>query len=315
VAANDVWAVGSYNDGTINQTLIVHWDGTGWSIVPSPNVNTGSNYLNGVTALAPDNIWAVGWASDLAGSLSQTLILHWNGTSWAPISSPNPATFNSLQAVTAVGPVDIWATATFGNAGATSQTLTEHWNGTSWNVVPSPNSPTADNNLTGVSAVAGNDIWAVGSIQDTLTEHWNGSVWSLIPSPNVGSFQTGLHAVAAAAHADVWAVGEYFDATDTAQTLTEHWDGSSWTIVSSPSLGSDFLLAAVALSTRDVWALGRSDERTLALHWDGASWRIVPSQNGGGGFYGVTAVSARDLWAVGEGYGQTLIERYYCPGP
>src|SRR5207249_767545 len=49
VSANDVWAVGYYDNGTTRQTLIEHWDGSSWSIVPSPN-STNSYYseLNGV---------------------------------------------------------------------------------------------------------------------------------------------------------------------------------------------------------------------------------------------------------------------------
>ena len=47
--------------------------------------------------------------------------------------------------------------------------------------------------LTGVSARAANDIWAVGSFSAakgtnsnsfTLTMHWNGSAWTIVPSPN-----------------------------------------------------------------------------------------------------------------------------------
>src|SRR5207253_936224 len=44
VSATDVWAVGGYN----GQTLIAHWNGTAWSVVPSQNVGAGNNVLNGV---------------------------------------------------------------------------------------------------------------------------------------------------------------------------------------------------------------------------------------------------------------------------
>ena len=48
VSTNDVWATGWF---TIpgNQTsngLIQHWDGSRWSIVPSPNTGTQANYLS-----------------------------------------------------------------------------------------------------------------------------------------------------------------------------------------------------------------------------------------------------------------------------
>jgi len=63
--------------------------------VPSPNVGPNSMYqsnrLFGLTANSADNIWAFGsyFASD--GSEHQmTLLLHWDGSSWAIASSPDP---------------------------------------------------------------------------------------------------------------------------------------------------------------------------------------------------------------------------------
>src|ERR1022692_1208399 len=44
-AASDCWAVG-YSSGSL--TLTEHWDGTAWTIIPSPN-NPGYNSFNGVT--------------------------------------------------------------------------------------------------------------------------------------------------------------------------------------------------------------------------------------------------------------------------
>ena len=60
--ASDVWAVGEYFNGAVNQTLIERWDGTVWKIVPSPNEGSvnDSNRLRGVVALSPANAWAVG---------------------------------------------------------------------------------------------------------------------------------------------------------------------------------------------------------------------------------------------------------------
>ena len=39
LSASNVWAVGEYFDGSIDKTLIVHWDGSAWTQVPSPNVS------------------------------------------------------------------------------------------------------------------------------------------------------------------------------------------------------------------------------------------------------------------------------------
>jgi hypothetical protein len=63
-ATNDVWAVG-YNAEVIdeNATLAVHWNGASWNAANTPNVGQGSNQLNGVLALAPDDVWAVGYST------------------------------------------------------------------------------------------------------------------------------------------------------------------------------------------------------------------------------------------------------------
>src|SRR5207248_429741 len=111
----------------------------------------------------------------------QTLVEHWDGSSWSVVSSPNPdPSFDSLHAVAAISSNNVWAVGTTGNP---TQNLIEHWNGTAWSLVSSPD-PNNGNQLLAVAVIAANDIWAVGvtfptSVAQTLTEHWNGSVWSV----------------------------------------------------------------------------------------------------------------------------------------
>src|SRR5438105_8669888 len=62
VSASDCWAVGSYvADRGAPQTLIEHWDGTSWAIVPSPNTSLPNNVLSGVTCVSWSDCWAVGY--------------------------------------------------------------------------------------------------------------------------------------------------------------------------------------------------------------------------------------------------------------
>ena len=63
ISANNVWAVGYFTDDSTNvqQTLTAHWDGTGWTQVPSPNAGAAANLLLGVSAASADDVWAVGW--------------------------------------------------------------------------------------------------------------------------------------------------------------------------------------------------------------------------------------------------------------
>src|SRR6266581_3390102 len=57
-------------------------------------------------------------------------------------------------------------------------------------------------------------------------------------------------------------------------TLTEHWDGGTWTVVPSPAPGTVSLLRSVrGTSPSDVWAVGEYSDgtmnKTLTMHWDG----------------------------------------------
>ena len=114
---------------------------------------------------------------------------------------------------------------------------------------------------------------------------------------------------------DVWAVGTYLNSSNGLFfTLTEHWNGSTWSVVTSPSPGSYFanvLTGVAAVGPNDVWAVGYYDangggRETLVLHWDGASWRLVPSPNSAIGYgnanvlNGVVQLSGNDVWAVGH---------------
>src|SRR5713101_8970790 len=114
--------------------------------------------------------------------------------------------------------------------------------GANWRVVASPNAGTQANSLSGVDAVADNDVWAVGWAWNnrlfayrTLIEHWNGATWSLVRSPNTTTGYNLLNGVAVVAANDVWTVGQAANG-NTYNTLVEHWNGTNWSIVPSPNV-------------------------------------------------------------------------------
>jgi hypothetical protein len=136
LSTNDVWAVGSLTKSTIGhpQTLIEHWDGTGWNVTPSPSPESSHfSALSAVAAISADNIWAVGETITNPNDVSQTLIEHWNGSSWKVVFSPNKGGGGLLTGVAAVSATSIWAVGTYwvdSSAGPTSkQTLAEQWDG------------------------------------------------------------------------------------------------------------------------------------------------------------------------------------------
>ena len=271
VSANDVWAVGYYYPMPGNvpaQTLTEHWNGSNWSIIKSPNVGTNFNFLYATAAISTNDVWAVGFSYN-PGNPSQTLIEHWNGKKWKVVSSPNAGSGSTLSGVTAISKKDAWAVGEYSNGGV-EQTLTEHWNGKKWQVVASPNGGQSGNSLAGVAAASSNDVWAVGffnlSTRQTLVEHWNGTQWSIVSSPNVPASDNILAGVSVISSTNVWAVGSFSaQGGGFNQTLTEQWNGTSWSIISSPNVGpgnSSLNGVATIPANAQIWAAGGHDSNS-----------------------------------------------------
>src|SRR5205823_2762873 len=151
---------------------------------------------------------------------------------------------NVLRDVTCASSSDCWAVGYYQSASAV-QTLVQHWNGSSWAIVNSPNTLVAQSNyLLNVTCASASNCWAVGyysgaSADQTLIEHWDGTAWTITTSPNTLITQSNyLQNVTCASASDCWATGYYFnDITNPPknQTLIQHWNGTSWTITNSPN--------------------------------------------------------------------------------
>ncbi len=213
VSASDVWAVGASSNGTVDKTLILHWNGHKWATVTSPSPGTASS-LSGVAATSAQNVWAVGESETI--STEQTLILHWDGHTWTTVPSPSPSPVATLAAVGASSANNAWAVGASG--GGPDATLILHWNGHTWAKVTSPNAggPGGGNLLSGVAVTAGSNAWAVGlyhsagsTVTNVLLLHWNGQSWQAVPGPNPGTTSNMLSAVAATSSGNVWTVGQY----------------------------------------------------------------------------------------------------------
>ncbi len=228
-----MWAVGyQFGGGGSSQPIFVHWDGSQWTLVPGAVVNW-YNQLHGISVIASDDAWAIGYSGCEEGCQSHTLIEHWNGHQWYAGGTPNFGTgFDAIE------------------------------------------------------GIASNDVWAVGP----QIINWDGSEWSVVPDPGLGSpYLTAIDAVSAN---DVWAVGYYYGGPNSYPSVVSHWDGTSWSLSSAPDVGK--LAGVKALSTNDVWAVGSGD----FLHWDGTAWTEVDNPTGGG-FEAVDGISTDDVWAVG----------------
>ena len=296
-----------------------------WTVVSGANPGGAGNFLHGTSAVATNDIWAVGEDTTTQGA-TRSLVEHWNGTQWSRIASPDVGTSpNTLNAVSAISTNDAWAVGSYFDMSGVAFTLIEHWDGTKWYRIASPSPGTFSNFLNGVVALARNNVWAVGgsdnfnsSAAQTLIEHWDGTQWSVIASPTPTAGSNGLNGVAATSAKNIWAVGSQADSSNTSHTLIEHWDGTQWSIVTSPNLspGLSTLNSVTTLSAKNAWAVGTgsAETQTLIEHWDGTQWSIVTSPNsvrsmnvipntGAGGsivLTSVAAVSASNIWTVGN---------------
>ena len=325
IAENNVWAVGWAQDPNgpsyTKRTLVQHFDGNLWSIVPSPNkTNDVVSELHSVSATSANDVWAVGFSHN-GNAPSRTLIQHWNGTQWSIVPSPSPdSQLNELRAVVALSVNDVWAV---GHRGSTKketplETLILHWDGGSWRQVASPNIPGGANQLSGISAISANNIWAVGSVSGApLAMQWDGNEWSVVPTQVGGGLSTErLTAVSASAHNDVWAVGQGTGLfTNQTFATIRHWDGFHWTqkvcyaaSASNPPEGYEgggpdaYFTGIVAAASNDVWAVGARGSGPMILHWDGRAWTTITHPRAfpnAAVLRGVAASSGGSAWSVG----------------
>ena len=135
VSHTDAWAVGQTIDtpsGSFfpDKTMTFHWNGTAWSVVPSPD-HLSEDTLSGVAAASANDVWAVGNFVDRGPTgadfpIGRTQILHWNGTAWSvvPSSTANDATLGGVSVVP--GSAEAWTVGDILSAPSTTSTLILH---------------------------------------------------------------------------------------------------------------------------------------------------------------------------------------------
>jgi hypothetical protein len=258
----------------------------------------GTQGVTAVWAFAPDDVWAgsqiilhfdgtafapvvspplVGFVADFLGFAPDDLyavagvsLLHWDGAAWSVVSFADAIAPSELQALWGTSGDDLWL-------GDSLNGQVFHWNGAAWST-----SNTMVVQVRDLWGSSDSDIYAGGQLG---ISHWNGSGWSAISDPLVentdGVWGFGTD--------DVWAVGEF-------GTLA-HWDGSAWTEAMDGDFPPDHL-SVWGAAPDDVWTVGFSGD---VSHWNGARWS--PSAVGTFPYYPllnkVHGSSASNVWAVG----------------
>ena len=322
LAANSCMAVGNYNVSlNLTHTLVESWDGSAWSIVPSPNPGSQLNALNGVSCASATSCAAAGSSSN--GVIDQSLIESWDGVAWSVATSPNApgAVPNDLAGLSCMSNGFCVAVGTYVNGGVPKTLILSRNAITGWAIAPSPNVGSLDNHLFGVSCLSASSCTAVGSFffggvgqTRTLIESWNGIAWKVVPSPSSGTENDQLAGVSCVSASFCMAVGDEELGGQTS-TLIENWNGSAWSVVPSPNPGQSILRGVSCVSATFCTAVGDQGQ-TLVESWDGTKWSVVPSPNPGPGdrFRAVSCLTNTSCTAVGDystnGSFFTLIESW-----
>jgi hypothetical protein len=243
LSATDCMAIGGFSTQTGANNLVEHWDGTSWTVLPSPNpVGTTVAGFTGVSCVSTTSCTAVG-LYDTSGNRPHELPVteHWNGANWTVQHVPLPAgvTAGSLSAVScrsATACIAVGSIAT-PNQPSNTQPIAEQWNGTSWTVRATPTPAGAYNpGFSDVSCTSHSQCTAVGgylakgTIESTLAERWDGTAWTI--QSGIAPPGTGLTNVSCTSSVSCTAVG--IAGAGTVTPVADYWNGTSWTLHSMP---------------------------------------------------------------------------------
>jgi hypothetical protein len=277
-SASHAWAVGYIwsgggESGAVYRTMTQRWDGTRWTLVPSPNQGAGSNDLVDVDVRSTTDAWAVGYRMD--GDVKKTLAMRWNGTAWSVVATPSPGSASSgLTAVVAVSADEAWAVGYRGD-GVGYEPLILRWNGLDWVVRDASALDLGrETILTGVAAVGSGNVWTVGYGNGSsgylpVTGHLVTGTWASVPADDPGDPVAVVQDVAVGSGGIPWAAGfRHGNRAGSETTLIQRHADGAWGTVASPNASpSDNALYGITdvPGTTRLWAVGRSEQDALIL--------------------------------------------------
>jgi hypothetical protein len=283
-SAASAWAAGSdvpAASGNIDKPLIEHWNGTAWAVSASPTLHDGDiGVLTDLSTSSAADAWAVGgvfFTQQGPTGVQAILTEHWDGKAWTQVPAPTPAgeTDTDAAGVADISPTNAWMVGSPQGAGGPGPAWVEHWDGTAWTAATVAGMP-ADSQLNAVRALSATNVWAVGTTRNPaahaespLILHYDGTSWTVmssIPSPGTVSALEGVAVTSTGA----MAVGRFTDASGTQRPLVMLWNGTTWSQLPTPSLGTDANLTGVGGTSNNYWAVGDygtiNADNPLALH-------------------------------------------------
>jgi hypothetical protein len=189
-----------------------------------------------------------------------------NAAEWKLQHTPNPTTGSTFMDVSCA-----WAKECLA-VGAPNL----RWNGAEWSLLPSTKNPLRELSCTGETFC----IALVGVNEEA--QRWNGSGWTnvyLAKPPT--SIQTTLQRVSCTSAKFCIAVGSYEIAGGHTRTLAESWNGTAWTVLSTPSEegGLNYLNGVSCNFSGLCTAIGTEGGHGIALRWNGSEWNHLGTPN------------------------------------
>jgi hypothetical protein len=317
-------AVGTQG-ASAQRALAEQWNGTRWSVVPTPATGATDTTLSAVSCSSPVACTAVGDTQPGQGLAypGTPLAERWNGSSWVMQSFPEPSGTDvgayltgvacpSANRCVAVGFYDL--------SGAGEHSIAANWNGTSW-ALQSFTGYSAD--LLSVSCASVRSCLAAGDFGgQTAALRWDGTSWKRLhpPNPTTPEPGDGLNGVGCTSVPAVscQTVGEESTGDLSESTFGLGWNATAWAMEYTPSPGNGASLAGVSCASSSACvAVGghRSDVGGLPLigMWNGSTWITASTALVRGSLSGVSCTAPMACTAVGitrvHAGGLPLIER------
>lgn len=280
--AGDAWAVGQTSS---QQSLYLHFDGSSWSSVNGPDINT----LYAVDGTSSSDLWVLGATSSA----------HYDGSAWTTYPLDLPAGTegvgilytSGINQVFDAGPNNAYARVLAVNPDGSLDQMLEHFDGSAWSFVTDAPNISTTGSVVELTGSGPDDVYAYALYDNNSQEelvHYDGTSWSVVSLPGspvaVRVYDTGGQALALG---DIVGGGYYAAALS----------GGTWSETDLPG-GYEPLDSAAGAGT--VWTVmldGSGNEHLW--RWSGGQWTEVQPDNADGLIAGTTDGQA--MWSFTEG--------------
>jgi hypothetical protein len=335
-AANDAWASGvsAKGSGADAREVMEHWNGRSWKPVTLPSkvakawANTNGAFQV-IGASSGSNVWAFDQIP--AGKGDTDTYLRLSGRRWTTGTLPGSSVTSGheilLTSAEVLGNSSVWV---FGGElrvsgkQVTFAPYAAHFTGSHWSTVSVPGS----NEITAVSEIAPNNMWAVTGISGFAAEsgsggsvsggsvsgastvlHWNGSSWQAAAvQPSALPAGASLTAITAARGNRLTIGGDVANSDgDSTSAFADQFNGTAWSAPATlPKFGADGEIVSLVPNGHDgLWALSANLGAMRSQLWQnsGGRWSSPASPKFGSRlcelFQLAAASGGRSVWAAG----------------